>query len=96
MEFGWGFIEYVLRLLAWLAFWAAFVGYPAIRILDRAGLTRWMVLGALFPPIFLWILALNNWPATEVFHREAANSRDEWSDAEKETFKRLRENRPLS
>ena len=84
-------MEYAVAYLFGLAFYAVIVAVPVAKILSRVGLSRWGALLALlaFVPVVqiagLWIFAFMKWPIDEA----AEAKRSEWSEADKEAFRRM-------
>jgi membrane protein required for beta-lactamase induction len=71
------------------------IGIPVAQILRRTGFSRWLALLILIPLVgivALWIFAFGAW-RVEFGNVEAERERnrqlDNWSDAEKETFRNL-------
>jgi hypothetical protein len=69
----------------------------AFEILPRAGYSRWLALLLLVSPVnivLLWIFAFAKWTVSWSEERDRSHQLDNWSEAEKETFRNLTTNKP--
>jgi hypothetical protein len=78
-------MEGLMIVAAWLVS-MTLTAIPIARILDRAGLSRWLAFIGLIPVVnivALWAFAFADWPSESVNPREL----DKWSPADNDAFK---------
>jgi uncharacterized membrane protein YhaH (DUF805 family) len=80
----------IIYYFAGLANYYVVIGVPVAKVLHRTGFSRWLSLLILIPLVnivALWIFAFGAWRTEISLQERRERERDNWSDADKETFR---------